>query len=250
MKTLRFPLFSALSLGFACVMLFFTFFQWGWFSDSRGMDAYFEIPIGTKDGSLSTFADMLWMSAPFFLLGSVLLSFLLPKKEMTPALTFFAVFPEAFYAVLQLILYASGKEAHFSLIVTQVFLIVICILGLFAGKSLGLRSFLGQFCLIHVGVETVLLILSMLLEEKLSQFYFSELLPMGMFSNFRYRFFVISVFLYYVSYSLSLGFRFLCGSPPEKNNEPPRPPQIPKEPDVDEDAEAYSLTLEDFGIEK
>ena len=87
------------------------------------------------------------------------------------------------------------------------------------------------------------------MDQKLSQFYFSQLLPIGTLSTFHYRFFIISVFLFYLFFSLSLGLRLFAGEPPVKKE--PQKKAEEEEPQVEEENLDYSsLSLEDLGIEK
>ncbi len=248
MKQIRFSLCCILSLTLAVLMLFFTFFAWGWFSDGRGIQAYFEIPVSTEKGPLATAADLFWMASPFCLLISLVLSiFVEPKKRLSTPLSLLATLPLGLYAVLELVRIAGGEKVHGTVVITHIFLLLICTLSVFAAASPAFLRFAAQLCLIHAGLETLLLILSFVLDQKLSQFYFSQLLPIGTLSTFHYRFFVISVFLFYLFYSLSLALRMMAGEAPEKKKETPEEIEEPK---IEEELDFSSLSLEDLGIEK
>lgn len=232
------------------VMLFFTFFAWGWFSDARGFDAYFEIPIGTEHGTLSTIADALWMATPFVLLISSLFILSANKIQFAKIL---APIPLSLYALLQIVLFLDEKEGHFSVLITLFFVLLTSALTFFSARIPELGRFAGQCALFHLLCEIVLLICSLVFEEKYSQFYFSQLLPMGHYSGFRYSFFLISVFLYYLSHSLFLVCLNFCKTsnkdmpkkPEEKEQEASEPAQDPSQEEGD-----IPLTLADFGIEK
>lgn len=241
-KSKFYPLYF-LSLFFSLAMLFFTFFAFGWFSDARGFEAWFEIPVGTGNGTLSTIGDCIWMAAPFFLLLSILFSY--GKNLFLPA----ATLPLFLFSILQFCLFAGGKESHFSIIITLSFLLAIGFFALFSPKipDFGRASFL--FAFLHLVTEGILIVLSLIFREKFSQFYFSEILPMGH-SGFRYRFFVISVCLYYLSYSLALLLRHLAGEKPEKKISPPPADEQEEEEAEEETEESAPLSLEDFGIER
>ena len=250
MKQIRYPLFCYASIFLAALMLFFTFFAWGWFSDARGVEAYFEIPVSTDKGPLATTADLLWMASPFFLLIALFFS-LFPKKRksLSLSLSLFATLPLGLYSILELISIMDGEKVHGSVVTTLVFLLLFAVFCPTAAKNPSLQTLTAQLFLIHAALETALLFLSFLLEQKLSQFYFSQLLPIGTLSTFHYRFFIISVFLFYLFFSLSLGLRPLAGEPPEKKEKTPQREE--EEPAVEEEnLDFSSISLEDLGIEK
>ncbi len=200
-----FPLLVSLSLFFALVMLFFTFFNWGWFSD-KGMVTGFEIPLSDRENPLQTLADLAWISAPITLLLSLVLSLLFPEKEFSMVLRVLATFPLFLFSIFKFLLFTEEDKFHFSVAITLLFLIGIALLSVAASLSQFIEPFALQFPFIHIAVELGLILLSFALENKCSQFYFSQSLLVGL----RYRFFLFSICFYYLSYSLSLAFRLLA----------------------------------------
>lgn len=247
---LFFPLITSLA------MLFFTFFQVGWFSDRNGFKAYFEIPVRTE-GGLDTFADLIWMAAPFALFIGIFLASAGGGKALRAVSVCCVSLPLSLYALLQIFSFLGEKEGHFSLLVTDFFLILCGSLAIACVFIPELRRFAAQLTAAHIAVEILLLILSFAFEEKYSQFYFSQLLPMGRFSGFRYTFFLLSVFLYHLFYSLSLLFFLLrketALSPSVTKAEARSPSEAEEEPDFskeDSEEDEPPLSLQDFGIEK
>lgn len=254
MKSLRSILLS-LSAFFSAGMLFFTFFTLAWHSDAKGFEWGWEIPIGTNSGLLSTVADVVWTAAPFFLLFASLFFLGGAKKRRIGIL--FSCLPMTLYAILRIPSFLEEKT-HGTLMVT---IIGILLVGVFAAFSVFVpeaEKIAPVMVFSYLGIELLLLLLSALLQEKYSFFYFSQLLPMGHSSYFRYSFFVISPFLYYTFYALSLGLRLI----PLKERIPsysleqaakdstPSEEKAPEE-EEDEDEEDYSsLTLEDLGIQR
>lgn len=246
MKKNRFWLFFALSLAAAFLMLLFTFLNWGYFSDGKKTVLEFAIPLTRRDSALKALADLAWLSAPFALIVSLLLSLVGKEKKLSPALCVLATLPLSLFAVLKLFSFlAQENTGHFSSVISMVFLLFTAALLLYASFFEEVRPFAAQMFLIHSGLETLLLILSFLFEEKLSQFYFSEYYLISS-SSFRYWYVLISVFLFYLFYNLALFFRLLSGTPPEKT------PLAPAEIDFskEEEEEALPLSPEDFGIER
>ncbi len=242
--------FAGIALVCSVVMLFFTFFAWGWFSDARGLEAYFEIPIGTEHSALSTLADALWMATPFLLLISSFL-ILSPSPTHKRIALIFTPIPLGIYAFFQILLFLGEKEGHFSILITLFFILFTSCLTILSAFIPELGRFAGQSAMCHVLVEIILVILSFVFQEKFSQFYFSQLLPMGHLSGFRYSFFLISVCLYYLSYSLFLAcLNFSDTAKKEKKSKPEEPKKEESEPEPDSDAEKIPLDLADFGIEK
>ncbi|MBR7164719.1 MAG: hypothetical protein IKD18_00425 [Clostridia bacterium] len=241
---------------FSLVMAFFTFFAWGWFSD-RGFRFYFEVPIRTESGLLATLVDAASAIAPFLLILAFVLMFSGAKDGTRLLSRFLAVIPMTFASLLQILRFLTQEEEHFTLAVTALFLILSGALTVASCFAPELGRFAGQIALAHAGLETVLVVISAVFQEKYSQFYFSQLLPMGRYSNFRYSFFVISFFLAYVSYSLALFFLhslgdgekpFFIKKAPAVKTPLPEEEEIPSEESEEENT--ASLSLEDFGIEK
>ncbi len=247
MKQIRYYLCCGLSLFLALMMLFFTFFAWGWFSDGRGMDAYFEIPVSTEQGTLSLLADLCWMAAPFCLILALAVSLFSSPQGLSFAIP--AALPLFLYGALEILVIAGGKKVHGTVLITLIFLLLMGAMVILSAKNPLFSRLAAQLCLGHALIEGTLLILSFALDEKLSQFYFTQLLPLGTLSSFRYRFFVISVFLYYLSYSLALWLRLSAGEKPQKKIPPT--PLSEDGPEIDdEETEGISLSLEDLGIER
>ena len=257
MKKYSYPLFSALALFCGAAMLFFTFFTLGWFSDVRGWQFGFEVQINTADGTVTALGDVFWTVAPFGILLSVFLSLFWNKGEKLSAIL--STLPLTLYAVCQILLFFGGKETRLPLWITLFFLLTV---GIF---TIG-HAFLPELCgyallfpLFHFAAETVLFFLSFLLQQKFSTFYFSELLPMGHTSYFRYTFILWSILFYYLLYSLSLIFLQLAkrtraeyfsqkqnpeSEEKDDNNDPPSPEEELAEEDLAE------ISLEDLGIER
>ncbi len=239
---------SFLSLIPCTGMLFFTFFTWAWFSDANGIKFGFEIPIGTSFSTLSTLSDILWMIAPFLLFLSALWG-----AFETNARSFSLILsgaPLALYALLRVLLLLDGKESHGTLFIP----LGACFLfGIFAVFSVFIpeaRKTGALLALCYMGLEILLLILSMILKEKYSFFYFSQLIPLGHSSYFRYSFFTISTFFYYLFYALGLSLRFFSAI---KRDAPPKREAPPKETDdssEEEEEDLSSITLEDLGISR
>ncbi len=254
----RFWLLMFSALGCALVMAFFTFCNVAWHSDVKGWEFGFSSPIGFGKGGLSTAADILYTLAPFSLIASLLL-LCISKKSATVG-SVLATLPLSAYALLQIILFASDtKEGHFTLLITYFALLILGVFSLVAVFVQEVRSLTGLLAFIYGGLELLLLIFSLLFQEKFSAFYYSELLPFGHNSYFRYTIFILSILLYYLSYSLSVGLRTLASPLPfahlaeEKDAPPPAEEHTEEEEDDDgEDDEEVppSITLEDLGIER
>jgi hypothetical protein len=250
-----------LSLVCALGMLCFTFVTLAWFSD-RGLVIGFEIPVGTKSGVIGTLADLFWMVAPFCLLAAVFLGAIGQKgKKIAPALAALPLFGYAFFEMAPLALFGADNVL-FSQIFTQGFLLL---LGAFAFVSVFVpesRSITAFLALAHLFLQIFLALLSFLFGEKYSWFYFSQLIPFGRYDSFRYTFFVISVFLYYLCYSLALALLLLpqkecisagIASPnTEKALESAEKSALSEEEQASEEesTDLSSLSLEDFGIER
>ncbi len=235
MSSLRRILLS-LSAVFSAGMLFFTFFTLAWHSDAKGFEYGWEIPIGVNSGLLSTVADCIWMASPFFLLCASV--FFCQNKERIGILL--SCLPMTLYAILRIPSFLDEKT-HGTLIVTMLGILFIGVFSAFAAFLPDAKKIAPLMIFSYLGIEILLLILSALFQEKYSFFYFSQLLPMGHTSYFRYSFFAISPFLYYFFYTLSLGLRMI---PIKEAKNEPTPPQTEEEEDYS------SLTLEDLGIER
>lgn len=255
MKSPRTILLS-LSAFFSAGMLFFTFFTLAWHSDAKGFEWGWEIPVGFNKGLLSTVADFIWTLAPFFLLFASLFFLGGAKKRQIGILL--SCLPMTLYAILRIPSFLEEKT-HGTLLVTIIGILLIGVFSVFSVFIPEAKRIAPIMVFSYLGIEFLLLLLSALLQEKYSFFYFSQLLPMGHSSYFRYSFFVISPFLYYTFYALSLGLRLI----PVKERIPsdfleqaaakdvtPSEEKPPEEED-DEDEEDYSsLTLEDLGIQR
>ena len=244
MRSLRRILLS-LSAVCAVGMLFFTFFTLAWHSDAKGFETGFEIPVGVNSGVLSTVADCVWMAAPFFLLLASL--FFTEKTRRIGILL--SCLPMTLYAILRIPSFFEEKT-HGTLFVTMLGILLIGVFSAFAAFLPDAEKIAPVMIFSYLGIELLLLVLSALFQEKYSFFYFSQLLPMGHASYFRYSFFAISPFLYYVFYALSLGLRMI----PVKEGtvrETSKTETVPEEEKEDEGEEDYSsLTLEDLGIQR
>ncbi len=277
---------SLLALFFAVSMLVFTFFTCGWFyldnrfeqgtssgntlpiqlENSNGFQFGFEIPIGTKNGFLSTLSDCIWTFSPFLMILSIALSFFLQGEKAKRVSFFLAGVPAVLYPLSQMILFLTGKDVHFTFLITLFFLLAVGGLTLFGIFHPEVRPFAWQVALFHVGLEILLLILSLIFREKYSFFYFSEYFHNGnLWSRFHY--FIFSVFVYYISYSLSIAFLHLS-----QNRKAPRSPKyavkeetgisLPFENEAEQESpeteenedpaveEEIPLSLEDLGMER
>ena len=262
MKKTLFPLFSALALASAAAMLFFTFFTLGWFSDVRGWEWGFEVQINTADGAVTALGDIFWTLAPFALVLSLIVGIFSEKGEKFIALA--ATLPPSLYALCQILLYFGGKETHLPTWATLFFLITVAIFTVGAAFFPELELFSTLFPFLHLAAEAFLFLLSLILQKKLSAFYFSELLPMGHTSYFRYTFILWSILFYYLAYALSLGFWSLAKkhratyfqmkrtSPKPQTEKTPIPTEEKKNEheEAEEDSVPDGITLEDLGIER
>ena len=252
MRSLRRILLS-LSTLCAMGMLFFTFFTLAWHSDAKGFEAGFEIPVGVNSGALSTVADCVWMVAPFLLL---LASPFFTKKRRRIGILL-SCLPMTLYAMLRIPSFFEEKT-HGTLFVTMLGILIIGVFSAFAAFLPDAEKIAPVMIFSYFGIELLLLILSALFQEKYSFFYFSQLLPMGHTSYFRYSFFAISPFLYYSFYTLSLGLRMIPireEAEEDKNASESAVLQEEKEEtekeETEEEEEDYSsLTLEDLGIQR
>jgi len=259
---------SALSALLAsAVMLFFTFFAWGWFSDVNGVQFYFEIPVGFQNGHFSTAADIVWTAAPLLCLAAQIAGLFVSEKGEKILLPLCS-FPLALYAVLQFLLYASGKEGHFTVLISLFFFLLLGALTTLAAFLPHIRRPVAKFSLLYGLLEAFFFILSVLTQTKLSQFYFSQTIALGHLSSFRYSFILFSVFFYHFFYALSLASRLFCAekkaqktkeeiapletppscdTPPSEEEEEAQGPEL-SESEVSSE-EITRLTLEDLGIE-
>ncbi|MBR2615907.1 MAG: hypothetical protein IKC69_04445 [Clostridia bacterium] len=187
----------------AAGMLFFTFFNLAIFSD-RGLVTGFEIPIGTKGGPLEFASDLLYTAAPFCLLLSYLFSLFFRSRFGSFIAAVLCGAPLTCYGLLELAQIVEGKELPLSVIVTLVFLILEGGLVLAGALNAGITRLSAYLASLHVLTELGLLVFSVLMKEKFSQFYFYELLPFGKTQAFVYWFFVASICFYFLFYSLSL----------------------------------------------
>ncbi len=236
---------SLLSLSAACAagMLFFTFFTLAWHSDAKGFQWGWEIPVGVNSGLISTVADCVWMASPFFLL---IASFFFTEKTRRVGILL-SCLPLTLYALLRVPSFLEEKT-HGTLIVTMLGILIIGVFSAFAAFLPDAEKIAPLMIFSYLGIELLLLILSALFQEKYSFFYFSQLLPMGHTSYFRYSFFAISPFLYYFFYALALGLRMI---PVKEGPTPPEKTETPPDKTEDEEEEDYSsLTLEDLGIQR
>lgn len=234
-------------------MLFFTFFTLAWHSDAKGIEYGWEIPVGVNNGLLSTVADCVWMIAPFLLLAA---SPLFLKKKTRRLGILLSCLPMTLYAILRVPSFLEEKT-HGTLFVTMLGILLIGVFSAFAAFLPDAKKIAPVMIFSYLGIELLLLFLSALLQEKYSFFYFSQLLPMGHSSYFRYSFFAISPFSYYFFYALSLGLRMLPVRKIETRKEPAPvidPVQSTEEngnSEDEEDEEDYSsLSLEDLGIQR
>ena len=243
MRSLRRILLS-LSAVCAMGMLIFTFFTLAWHSDAKGFEAGFEIPVGVNSGILSTVADCVWMAAPFFLLLATM--FFSEKTRRIGILL--SCLPMTLYAILRIPSFFEEK-VHGTLFVTMLGILLIGVFSAFAAFLPDAEKIAPIMIFSYLGIELLLLVLSALFQEKYSFFYFSQLLPMGHASYFRYSFFAISPFLYYTFYALSLGLRMI---PVKEGNEreTSKPETVPSEEEKEEEEDYSSLTLEDLGIQR
>lgn len=234
-----------LSLLFSLGMLLFTFVTLAWSSDAEGFQIGFEIPVGTKSGILSTLADCVWMAAPFLFAAALYLRRLSLKISLL-----FSSLPLSIYAILRIFSFLGGKESHPILFFTLFSLILIaafCAVGAFVHE---VRKSAAMIAFSYGIAETLLLIFSMIFQEKYSLFYFTQLIPMGHTSYFRYSFFAISTYLYYLFYALGLGLRLLPEKKSVKVIKNEIPTEIPLQEEETEEEDFSSLSLEDFGISK
>ena len=249
MNSKRYTLFTVLSLLASAAMLFFTFFAWGWFSDI-GMRFYFEIPVSTQKGFFTAFSDTVWMAVPFFSVIASALYLARPGKALQLLGTALGSLPFALYALLQFFAVLGEETVHTSVLISHFFILLCAFFAMASFFLREIRPFALHFYAGYGLLEILLLILSALLDQKLSPYYFYQVIPIGH-SGFHYRFFTISVFLYQIFYLLSLILRSLAGpvpppsDPPEKNVE-----EEPSAEDEEEESDLSSLTLQDFGIEK
>ncbi len=260
MKKTLFPLFSVLALASAAAMLFFTFFTLGWFSDVRGWECGFEVQINTADGAVTALGDIFWTLAPFALMLSLIIGIFSEKGEKFIALS--ATLPLSFYALCQILLYFGGKETRLPTWATLFFLITVAIFTVGAAFFPELEHFSTLFPFLHLAAEAFLFLLSLILQKKLSAFYFSELLPMGHTSYFRYTFILWSILFYYLAYGAALGFWSLAKKhraayllwkqslpKPKKESSPP-PEEESTKSEEDDDPIPDGISLEDLGIER
>ena len=251
MRSLRRTLLS-LSAASAVGMLFFTFFTLAWHSDAKGFEWGWEIPVGVNSGTLSTVADCVWMAAPFLLLLASF--FFRPGTRRIGILL--SCLPMTLYALLRVPSFLEEKT-HATLFVTMLGILIIGVFSAFAAFLEDAKKLAPLMIFSYMGIELLLLLLSALFQEKYSFFYFSQLLPMGHTSYFRYSFFAISPFLYYFFYTLSLGLRMIPVHESTPSAEEPLTPDAPsadkseEDDEEDDDEEDYSsLSLEDLGIQR
>ena len=249
MRSLRRILLS-LSAFFAVGMLFFTFFTLAWHSDAKGFEAGWEIPVGVNSGILSTLADCVWMASPFCLL----LASLFFTKNTKRVGILLSCLPMTLYALLRIPSFFE-ENIHGTLFVTMIGILLIGLFSAFAAFLPDAEKIAPVMIFSYLGIELLLLILSALFQEKYSFFYFSQLLPMGHASYFRYSFFAISPFFYYVFYALSLGLRMIPiqakdGESPAVESAPTEDDDEENKEDEDEEEDYSSLTLEDLGIQR
>ncbi len=262
MKKFVFPLFATLALISAVAMLFFTFFTLGWFSDVRGWEYGFELQINTADGAITAAGDIFWTLAPITLIFALLIGIFSGKGEKITSLL--STLPLSLYAFCQILLFFGGKEVRLPTWITLFFLLTIGIFTVAAAFFPELEKFATLFPVIHFAAEILLFFLSMLLQQKLSAFYFSELLPMGHTSYFRYTFILWSILFYYLGNAAALGFWAMAKKHrniyfEEKKNHkasntpPPSPPSTEETPEEEEEELSPfpdGITLEDLGIER
>lgn len=240
-----------LSALFAAGMLFFTFFTLAWHSDAKGFEMGWEIPVGVNSGMLSTLCDCIWMAAPFFLLiGSFF--FGSDHGGMRKAGILLSCLPLTLYALLRVPSFFEEK-VHGTLLLTMLGIFLIGIFSAVAAFLPDAERIAPVMIFSYLGIELLLLVLSAIFQEKYSFFYFSQLLPMGHTSYFRYTFFAISPFLYYLFYALSLGLRMIPlheGTSSDGEDCPPPSPPESEEEEEEEETDYSTLTLEDLGIQR
>lgn len=239
-----------LSLFFAAGMLLFTFYTVAWHSDAKGLETGWQNPIGYNSGTRSTVADCIWTAAPFLLLCSTFL-FFLGKTERRIGI-FLSALPMTLYGILRFPDLLDEKM-HFTLAVTMLGMVIIGAFSIAAAFMPEAERIAPVVIFSYLGLEVLLLIFSVFYGEKYSFFIFAEDLLIGRTSVFHYTFVVISIFLYYACYALSLGLRML---PPRMASvaelaKADKPEESGKTDDGDDDDEDYSsLTLEDLGIQR
>ena len=193
--------YAGMALVFAMLMLFFTFFTWGWFSDDRGFQTGFEVPVGTKYGAFGAFADVLFLIAPALVGIASLLSFRIASPSITLPM---ACVPLALYAGAQFVLALAGKKTlPLPLIGTLLALLVLGILTVFVSTGKIRAETLSWFWLWYAGLELFLALFSILAKQRVSAFYFAQLLPFGS-GTLSYSYFVLSVFFYHLAYPLAV----------------------------------------------
>ena len=243
-KSKKDPL-SLLALFSALGMLLFTFCTLAWYSD-KGIQIGFEIPVSTERGFFMTLADCLWMASPFILLISLSLC---RKEEGRKAALILAPLPLSLYALTRFLAFPHGVKSHWTLFITLFFILLLSAFTLLSAFESTIRPLTAKLSFTYMGIETLLLILSFLFKEKYSFFYFSQLLPMGHYSHFRYSFFSVSIYLFYLLFALTLALMLLMKEEKETEEEDPSDPPSPPEVEEEENEEDLSsLSLEDLGI--
>lgn len=260
-----------LALFSAVGMLFFTFFNLGFFSNlnyqgKTGLVFTPEIPIGTEAGLLSTLSDVCYTVAPFALILSLYLCLFSGKKRSRILSALLASLPLLFYALLELIGIVNGDKTHVSCLVTLFFLLLVGGVTLASGKSAALTQLSAYLATLHAALEIVLFCVSLLVKEKLSPFYFFETLPFGKTSVFTVGYLLLSVLFYHLFYAAAIALRgFAITGSSEKEKTVPlmetilenetEPKIVPEEIEIPEDTEeenesGVTLSLEDLGIER
>ncbi|MBE6711912.1 MAG: hypothetical protein E7580_00165 [Ruminococcaceae bacterium] len=246
-----------LSIFFAAAMLFFTFFNFAWHSDAKGFQYGWGSPIGFQKGTLSTVADCVWTAAPFLLLlSSVFFFFGEGAKRIG---TVFSCLPLSVYALLRFP-DLMKEDVHHTLAFTVLGILFVGVFTMVFAFMPETKKIAPAVAFTYIGLEILFLILSFSFQEKYSYFYFQvNTLIFDRTMIFRYRFFVISTFFYYIFYALSLGLRMICL--PEKAAKEtdasaiqPEPVKAEEEnksdPEENEEEDYSSLTLEDLGIQR
>lgn len=254
MKQTKNRVFFTLSLFFALIMLLFSFVTLAWFSD-RGFQFGFEVPVRINKGFFTSLGDVIWMAAPFCLLLSLLLCTF--GKGGKDASLLLAPIAPLLSVLVYLFAFLFGNQSHLTIFIPLFFVFLLSTFAITSAFEPSVKKIGARLCFFYVGVEVLLLILSFILKEKLSFYYFYEILPFNHYDHIHFSYFVISIFLNYLSFALSLGFMLCLKEEKEEAKEEKEPPSPPSPEETDqaeeedkEEEELIPLTLEDLGIER
>lgn len=217
MKTLR-KLPYILALVLSALALLCTFLGVAWYSDERGLFLQWGLNVGTKNGLFSTLSDLVFTLAPVFSLIALVFLPQVEKKGSRFCLVLQSV-PTALYALMELILFLTVKEGHFSLVITYCLILLVAALAVASAFLPDLWDLAEKAALAYVAMEVVLGILSLAFGTKLSTFVFSQLLPISKLSTLRVTYVVISMLVYFLSYALALFFRLRATPPRPREDE-------------------------------